>query len=205
MKKSIYKINTEVYNKLGKKYLNDSKKITPPERLAFSKLFKKGIHILDVGCGGGRDAKFFIAKGFKVTGIDPSSVLIKLARKEAPKAVFQCVDMLKMKFPKETFNGIWAQAVLLHLKRSDIPRALRKLYTILKKDGVIHIRVKRGKGEAYVKEKLSGWNKRFYTYFSKTEMENFVKKAGFKIINSKVYPDEHKRSDVSWIGIWARK
>ncbi len=31
------------------------------------------IHILDLGCGNGRDAYFFSSKGYRVTGLDPSS------------------------------------------------------------------------------------------------------------------------------------
>ena len=75
-------------------------------------------------------------------------------------------------FPKETFDGIWAEAVLLHLKRKDVPKALKIFHKILKKNGILYFQVKKGKGEAYVKEKLSAWNERFYTYFSKKELEN---------------------------------
>lgn len=205
MPKSPYKSTTEVYNTLGKKYLKDSKKIVPPERIEFSKLFKKGDTILDVGCGGGRDATFFTNKGFKVVGIDTSSVLIDIAREAEPRATFECGDLLKINFPKDTFNGIWAQAVLLHLKRNDVPKALKKFYSILKKDGVLHIRVKKGKGEAYVKEKLSGWHERFYTYFTKTEMEALVKAQGFTIVHSKIEPDELNRPGVSWVSVWGKK
>jgi len=202
---SVYKNTIEVYNKLGKKYLNASKKITPPNRLPFSKLFPKGAHILDVGCGGGRDAKFFIQKGLRVTGVDSSPVLIKLAKKEASKGNFKCVDLLKMNFPAKTFDGIWAEAVLLHLKRKDVPNALKKLYKVLKNGGVLHVTVKRGTGEAYVKEKLSGWQERFYTYFTSKEMEAMVKKQGFTIIHSDILADKHKRKGVSFVRVWAKK
>ena len=203
--KSLYKNTAEVYNILGKQYLNASKKVTPIKRSQFLKLFPKNSHVLDVGCGGGRDAKFFTQKGLKVTGVDSSAVLIKLARKEVPKANFKCLDLLEMNFPENSFEGIWAEAVILHLKRKDVPRALRKFYRILKKDGVLHITVKRGKGEAYVREKLSGWHERFYTYFTKKEIEALIRRQGFKIIYSGILPDEHKRPGVSFVAVWAKK
>ncbi len=205
MKKSVYKQTIEVYNKLGKGYLENSKKVTPPERLPFSKLFSKGSYILDVGCGGGRDSNFFIQKKLKVTGIDTSPVFIKLAKKEVPEAAFKCIDLLKVDFPKETFDGIWAQAVLLHLKRKDLPKALKKFHKILKQNGVLHLTLREGKGEAYVKDKISNEEERFYTYFSRKEIKNLLRKQGFKIILFKVTGDVHQRADINWMRIWAQK
>ena len=205
MKKDLYKQTAEVYNKLGKKYLEESKKVIPPERLVFSKLFKKSSHILDVGCGGGRDAKIFIKRGLKVTGIDSSSVLIKIAKHEVPEASFRCVNLLDIKFGKDTFDGIWAQAVLFHLKRKDIPKALKKFYNILKQNGILHITIREGKGEDFVKDQFSGKDERFYTYFSKKEIMNLLKKQGFKVIFLKISKDVLKREGVSWIRVWARK
>ncbi len=205
MSQSIYNKTKEVYNILGEKYLKDSKKLTPPERLPFAKLLPKNGTLLDVGCGGGRDAAFFAKRGLKVTGTDVSDVLIKLAQKQIPKATFICEDILKSKFPKNTFDGIWAHAILLHLKRTDVPKAIKKFHSILKPGGILHIRVKKGTGEEFVKEKLSGWNERFYTYFSKTEMEKLLKKEGFKILDSQIIPDELKRPNVTWIMIWGQK
>ena len=205
MKKSLYKKTAEIYNKLGKKYLDESKKVTPSERLPFSKLFNKGDHILDIGCGGGRDAEFFVRKGLNIIGIDNSSVLIKIAKKEVPRAIFKCINLLDMNFPKNTFYGIWAQAVLFHLKRKDVPTALKKFNKILKQNGVLHITIREGKGEAFVKDKFSGEDERFYTYFSKNEIEDLLEKYGFKITFIKSSKDVHRRKGVSWIRIWARK
>ncbi len=203
--KLTYKNTREVYNKLGKSYLDASKKITPWKRLDFAKLFSKGEHVLDLGCGGGRDAKFFTQRGLKVLGIDNSSVLIRLAKKEAPKAKFICSDMLKVILPKNSFNGIWAEASLLHLKRKDISKVLRRLYIILNKDGIIYVSLKKGKGEADIEDKLSGGYKRFYTYFSKKEASEFLKKAGFKIISSEIKTDQNGRKEVLWIVLLAKK
>ena len=205
MQKSVYKQTTEVYNNLGIRYLKDSKKINPPERLPFSKLFSKGNLILDVGCGGGRDAKFFNKKGLEVVGIDTSSVMIKLAKKEVPKANFQCINLLNIKFKKDMFDGVWAQAVLLHLKRKDIPKALKIFYKILKPNGILHISIREGKGETLEKYKLLEKGRRLYTYFSKNEIIGFLEKQGFKVIYLAISHDIQKRPNINWIRIWAKK
>ncbi len=204
-KQSIYEHTRAVYNKLGKQYIKDSKKLDPIERLAFVKNFTKGSHILDVGCGGGRDSKFFATSGMYTTGIDASDVFIDEARKTIPKAKFIQGDLLKIPFPNNSFDGIWSQAVLHHLKRSDIPKAIKKFHRIMKPGGLLHIRVKKGSGEGYEKEKLSRWNDRFYTYVSKKELGEYLKDAGFKIVQSGIFPDQLKRKNMNWILFWARK
>ncbi len=200
--KDVYKETTRVYDTLGKKYLKDSLKLTPPERAEFAKLIPKKGKLLDVGCGGGRDAKYFVQKGFDVTGVDLSKVMLREARKQVPKAKFKEMDVLDLKFPDNTFDAVWAHAILLHLKRKDVPKALQELKRALKKDGILHVRVKHGKGEALVKEKLSGWNERSYTYFLKSEIISLFNKIGFKVIYSEIVPDELGRKEVKWIIIW---
>ena len=133
MSKLIYQKTKEVYNKLGEKYLSDSIKAVSPERLPFLKKLDKNSIILDVGCGGGRDSKFFVQKGLKVFGVDVSDVLVKIARKEVPNAKFACGDILDIKLKPNSFDGIWAEAILLHLKRKDVLKSVRKFYKILKK------------------------------------------------------------------------
>ena len=204
MQKSIYQKTTEVYDNLGKKYLEKSKKAVPEERLPFSKLFTKGAKILEAGCGGGRDAKFFARKGFKVFGIDVSHVLVKIAKKEVPRAKFECIDLRRINFPARTFDGIWAHAVLLHLKRKDVPGVLKKFYKILKNGGTLHLALRKGQGEAFIKDNLSGGQKRFYTYFSKSEIVGMLEKQGFKVVYIKIAKDDFGRN-ISWIRIWARK
>lgn len=205
MSKLIYQKTKEVYNTLGEKYFSDSIKGFSPERLPFTQRLEKNSVVLDVGCGGGRDSKFFVQKGLKVVGVDVSDVLIKIARKEVPKAKFICGDILDLKLKLNSFDGIWAEAILLHLKRKDVIKAVRIFHKILKPGGLVHVSVKKGRGEKFVKEKLSGWNERFYTYFSKKEMEVIFSSIGFQIKYSKILPDPIGRKNVSWVVISATK
>ena len=47
----------------------------------FLSKLKVGSHILDFGCGSGRDTKYFLEQGYSVEAIDGSAQLCKLASK----------------------------------------------------------------------------------------------------------------------------
>lgn len=204
-KKDRYKETIEVYKKLGKKYVQDISKATPKEFVDFIKFLPKGGLILDVGCAGGRDSRKFIQKGFKVIGVDLVDVYLEEARKYVPRAKFIKMDLLKLKFPKDHFDAIWACAVLLHIEKSDISQVLRGFRKVLKPSGKLYVRVKKGIGVGSKREKLSAGQRRVFTYFSKDEIKEFVEKAGFKIISTKIHPDELGRKDINWIAVFAEK
>lgn len=165
----------------------------------------KGGHILEIGCAGGRDAKIFVSHGFKVIGIDTSQVLLKEAKKLVPRGTFLNKDLRKIKFPSNKFDGVWANAVLLHIRRAEMPRILKNFYRMLKPNGILHILVKKGKGEAFVKEPLSQNRYRFFTYFSRRGVEKLVREVGFKVVYSAFAADELGRKNVHWIVVWGKK
>ncbi|MEW6231808.1 MAG: methyltransferase domain-containing protein, partial [Chloroflexota bacterium] len=77
----------------------------------------KGQKILDIGCGPGRDAKYFSEHGLKVTGADLTSNFVKMASQNVPNAKFVQMDMRNLGFPENTFDGIWACASFLHVPK----------------------------------------------------------------------------------------
>lgn len=200
-----HKTTLEAYKRLGRCYTDNTFMIDIPELPEFIKLLSEDGKVLDVGCAGGRDAGKFSKAGFDVTGIDVIDVFLAEAAKNAPQAKFVKMDLLDLKFPDDFFDAIWAHAVLLHLERKNIPRAIKEFYRVLKTGGKIHIAVKKGRDSGWEADKLVGGEKRFFTYFSKKEIENYVKKAGFKIISSKITFDPTGRKNVKWIIIWAEK
>lgn len=50
-----------------------------PTQERFLRLLDANTSILDFGCGSGRDAKYFLEKGYQVTAIDGSAELCRLA------------------------------------------------------------------------------------------------------------------------------
>lgn len=200
-----YQQTIAVYQKLGKEYLDNIAGLSVKGMAEFIRLLPKGARVLDVGCAGGRDAKIFASKGFEVTGIDLVGSYLKAARKYVPRAKFIKMDLRELTFPKSYFDAVWANAVLVHVYKKDLPKVLKGFYRVLKPQGKLHVRMKRGEGIEEVAEELSLYHKRIFIYLSKAELEKLVRKAGFRILQSKLFPDELGRKEVKWIGIQAER
>lgn len=194
-----------IYDQLGSKYLSSIDKATPDEIDIFIDKLPNKANILDVGCAGGRDSKIFADHNFNVTGIDLCEPFLQEARKRVPIGIFLRKDILELDFEEAYFDGIWACAVLLHLEKKDLPKALRDFYRILKQDGLMFIGVKQGEGEQSVVDSLSDGNSRFFSFYQKDEIEALVKAAGFNVTYSKTREDDTGRGEVKWIRMIAEK
>src|ERR1700722_11012477 len=90
----------------------------------FLSLLPETAHILDAGCGAGRDSKYFLDQGYQVTAFDAAEALVKRARDHTNHPI------LHMTFNEITlqneFDGIWAMASLLHLNRQECLEVLEK-------------------------------------------------------------------------------
>lgn len=102
-------------------------------------------HVLDAGCGSGRDARAFLEAGYRVTAMDASARLAELASRHIGQPVkvrrFQEVDWT------DTFDGVWACASLLHVPRTELPAVLHRLARALKPGGILYASFKYGAGE----------------------------------------------------------
>lgn len=172
----------------------------------FVSFLKPGSLIFDVGCGPGLKSKYFIKKGFKVVGIDFSEKMIEIAQKKSPQGKFFVMDVKNIKKLHDTFDGIYAHAVLLHIPKKEILAIIRNLLNKLKNGGYFYIAVKEIKSNQLEEEiKLEnnyGYKyKRFYSYFTLNEIENYFKKLKIKICHR----DITILKDISWIEIIGQK
>lgn len=104
-----------------------------------------GGHILDAGCGSGRDTLAFLQKGYRVTAFDASPTLAALAERHTGQPV-QVLRFQDLAWRRE-FDGIWACASLLHVPAADLPEALGRLALALRLGGVLYASFKYGRGE----------------------------------------------------------
>ena len=75
--------------------------------------------ILDLGCGTGEPiAKYFIEKGYKVTGVDAAKNMLNLCKSRFPKETWILADIRNFKLNKK-FSAIIAWDSFFHLPHSD--------------------------------------------------------------------------------------
>ena len=99
-------------------------------------------HILDLGCGSGRDTKAFLSKGYRVTALDASIEMVKRAQEFAGSDILH-LDFSQISF-ENTFDGIFACATLLHIPKEELPDVLMKVHVALKENGVFYFSFKYG-------------------------------------------------------------
>ncbi len=137
MKKSI----AASYNKIAQEYATKhgyEEHLSLPSLKRFIKCLKKGNEVLDVGCGGGQDSKFFHDQGFIVTGIDVSSKMIQLSKQYAPGCSFRVLDLMKTHSIKK-YDAIWCCRVFHHIALEKQIKFVRKLSRLLKNGGYLYI------------------------------------------------------------------
>jgi len=200
------KITMRSYDKSSEKYAKNVEKLYPYADIKFLKsLLKPKSSILDLGCGSGRDAIYLSKLGYLVTGIDLSKKMIKYAKKLGSKADFKVMDMKKLNFKDNSFESVWANASLLHLNKNDINEVLRKIHGVLNKNGIFYLSLKKGKGKCLISDERY-WNiKKFWSFYTKNEIEKLLKKNKFSIIRSYVKKPAFSYETHSWIVVFSRK
>jgi len=199
------KKNIAIYDLLADSYAKHVETQSPTiQRQQFISYIPKHGSILDIGCGSGRDSAYFYKQGFQATGVDLSKNLLDIAKKKVPQVVFIQKDIREISFLRDSFNGIWACASLLHIKHKEIPGVLKRFADILKKDGILFIHVKKGIGEEERIEPSIPDKKRFFSFFQKEQLMKLVTDAGFEVIDC-FEPPKKKESTTQWISCFAKK
>ncbi len=166
-------------------------------RIKIKESGKSQIHILDAGCGSGRDAKAFLDAGYRVTALDASEKMCEEAEKLINQEVL-CQRFGELQFRQE-FDGIWACASLLHVSYAEINGVLKRLWDALKENGILYASFKYGKGMRADKGRL------FYDY-EEIALQNLMIKNCFLVENLFVTQDVRKEKiNEKWMNVLAKK
>lgn len=114
----------------------------------FTALLPERARILDVGCGSGRDSRYFLDKGYRVSATDPSEQMARQAATYLGIAV-QTREAIEIA-EKNYYDGIWACASLIHVPASRLSQNLETLAASLTGEGKLYMSFKYGTS--------SGWD-----------------------------------------------
>ncbi|MDP3935295.1 MAG: class I SAM-dependent methyltransferase [Candidatus Giovannonibacteria bacterium] len=198
----------ETYNKIAEDWHKDHKQDNwwVEGTNKFVSLLKPNSLVLDVGCGAGTKSKYLIDKGLKVVGIDFSDKLIEIAKREAPSGNFFVMDINEADKLTEKFDGIFMQAVLLHIPKENIKKIVNKLLGRLKLGGYLYVAVKEKKSggaeeEIKVENDYGYPYERFFSYFTLDEIKNLMIGLGLLI----KYENLIQYESTKWIQVIGKK
>ena len=192
-------VNTiEYYNKNAEKYTETTLHADVSALYEhFVSKIKKPASILDLGCGSGRDSKYFLDAGYRVTAIDGSRELCQIAseliQQPVRQLLFEDLDY------HEEFDAVWACASLLHVPKSEIHDIMRKVCEALKPDGILYFSVKYGTEERTVGE-------RSFSDYTEADIPWLLKDTGLEIVEHWISQDVRQgRNSEKWLNLISHK
>lgn len=184
----------DYYNKNAQTYYNLTANVDMKALCdKFLKYVIPGGKIIDIGSGSGRDIKYFRSKGYKAKGIDASYELCRISKEQGLD-----VENVSIQdwIPKECYDGIWANASLVHITLEELEDFLVKAKGCLKKKGIIYVSMKAGlKNERDEKG-------RFFCLFDESFLLSILNRnPGLQIVDKWYSQDIFSRKDFKWLNI----
>lgn len=162
----------------------------------FLSLLHSGARILDLGCGTGRDSRYFLSRGFDVTACDGSTRMCEVASAntglEARHLLFEDLDYV------DEFDGIWACSSLLHVPSTGLKDIFSLVHKALKSNGVFYCSFKYG---TYEGER----DGRYFTDLTEDSIAELMDRL-FQPLHIWITDDARPdRLDEKWLNVMARK
>ena len=120
-----------------------AREITKHTQLSrFLELLPPKATVLELGCGAGADSAAMLARGFDVRPTDGSAEMAAVASQRLGLPVgtllFHDLDAV------DAYDGVWANACLLHVPREQLANVLTLIWRALKPEGVFYASYKAG-------------------------------------------------------------
>ena len=188
----------QYYNQNAAAFVENTRNVDfHPIQDEFLEKLPDGACILDLGCGSGRDTKYFLERGYEVDAIDGSKELCTMASEYTGIPVkcqlFQEFDEV------EKYDGIWACSSLLHLSLGELDEVLYRIEKALKPQGILYMSFKHGvfEGER---------NGRYFLDFTEEKLNQLLENhEGLRQLRSFQTEDARPNREEKWLNLFLKK
>lgn len=159
---------------------------------------KPGARILELGCGGGQDAAYMLARGFDIIASDGSPAMAAEAARRLGRAVIVMpFDQLDA---RQAFDAVWASASLLHVPNDGLSAVLARIHRALHPGGRFWASYKTG---------IDTDRDRFGRFYNNPEVEalgQYYRAAGFSQLATRgVSASGYDGTLADWLWIEAQR
>jgi len=154
----------------------------------------KGLHILDIGCGGGLLSEPLARLGASVVGVDPSAINVEAAKRHAAQSDllidYRCTTAEELVRTGERFDLVLAMEVVEHV--ADLPLFIESCVAMLRPEGLmIAATINRTLksfalaivGAEYILRWLPVGTHRWEKFVTPNELEIAMTQAGLQVIH----------------------
>ena len=193
------KTTLEYYNKNASLFTKDTISVDfSVLQNQFISFLPKNASVLDLGCGSGRDSKYFLQNGFDVTSVDGSEELCKIASRFIGQPVIH--STFQNFTPDKMYDGIWACSSLLHLSFTELHATIVNITKYLMNSGIFYMSFKYGEFEGMR-------NERFFLDLNEGRFRELISKIpDLSIVEMKITGDARPgREHEKWLNVFLKK
>lgn len=193
------KTTLDYYNKNASLFTNDTVSVDfSILQNEFISLLSEKASIIDLGCGSGRDSKYFRERGFDVTSVDGSEELCKIASNLIGQPVIH--STFQDYTPNKMYDGIWACSSLLHLSLDELYATIVNVTKYLRMNGIFYMSFKYGEFEGMR-------NERFFLDMNESRFHELISNIpDLSIMDMKITGDVRPgREHEKWLNVFLKK
>ena len=154
----------------------------------------KGLHVLDIGCGGGLLSEPLARLGASVVGVDPSETNVEAARRHADLADlpidYRCTTAEELAETRERFDVVLAMEVVEHV--ADVPLFVESCAKMTRPGGLLIVATINRTlksfalaivGAEYILRWLTVGSHRWDKFVTPNELEIAIEQSGLRVMH----------------------
>ena len=200
------RVTVASYDASAEAYVGNPQELTDTVRAAMERFLQgmpAGGRVLEIGSGSGRDADELERRGVSVRRTDITPAFVRLLRAAGHDATTldPLTDDLTDPVRDAPYDGVWASASLIHVRREDLPQVLENLAAVTRPEGMLHLAVKEGDGARFSTHGVIA-GPRHFTFWREDGLRTVLAEAGWDVCEVQRGPGSRGET---WLNVTARR